>query len=1017
MEISSASGNNSSLVYSKAGSLSTLWQVYTDSTNNYAVFRNGVNREIFKIFESTKNVGIDEVSAGSTFSDVASAKLFVNSTTKGFLPPRLTTVQRDAIASPATGLSVYNTTTNTIDYYNATSWISGGVNIYNSDGTLTGNRTVTTGANTLTFNGTVNFDGGDLFILRNKFSTSYNGAIVIAQQNAKTSGYGQGNVIINTRSTFTNLTTTGTYNTLIGANAGAALTTGVYNTMIGSLAGINVTSGSWNTYIGTQSSGTTSDKAVIQLTAGSQPFLDGVAADMYPTNQNYAFIGGGYYANEQIQHFYFGAAPLLRDAAYPNSNKDLFFYAPSASQVTDRGGGNFTINAGRGTGTGTPGDIIFATATPTSTGTTLQTLTNRVWIKGETGNVGIGASPNASYKLDVTGSLRVTSFILLGGEISGPLNTYFNGPTINTGTFNLRYANAQLPATNASTLTTGELTVSSSNTVASIVGTGIVSFRISNTTSGATWFFENNRNAPAGSLEITNSISNAGVTLFTTRNVGINTNTDAGFKLDVQGTARVNGDLTLKDRIIFDTLTKGIQLLSGFPHEPSIIIGSQHSAYPTVGNRHLNIGVANSINNSASMVTNIGFTNVLSAHTTGLSTVIGIFNTLGANAGTLYPLLIGGSNNYSPTTSLSGTPSGLLIGTGNTCNFAFSSIIGWNNTATAQNQLIFGYSQSNVSTGGWTDVYFGTGVRSGNQNLLGKDVTINSSGAGAGADLTGGALILAGGKSTGAAISPDVIFATATPTTSGTTLQTLTNRVWIKGSTGNLLIASGTDLGDGAKLQVNGGGRINHLYAHTTGVYTSGLFSFTSVTTATSPSYTSGMFYGAGQSYYRNEFQGSATIPNSVIQSAQFNGTQIRFVNSSTAITMTQGVSSGIRAYASEVLQFSFDNAQTACSVSHVAGMQILAPYYQGANNPTITNFYGIVLNDSTEYSGTLSITNRWGIYQNGASDNNYFKGKVIIGSTDTVGVSPLNVKNLPTSSAGLATGDVWNDAGTLKIV
>lgn len=28
-----------------------------------------------------------------------------------------------------------------------------------------------------------------------------------------------------------------------------------------------------------------------------------------------------------------------------------------------------------------------------------------------------------------------------------------------------------------------------------------------------------------------------------------------------------------------------------------------------------------------------------------------------------------------------------------------------------------------------------------------------------------------------------------------------------------------------------------------------------------------------------------------------------------------------------------------------------------------------------------------------------------------------INLANLPTSSAGLKTGDVWNDAGTLKIV
>ena len=109
LEISAASGNSSSLLYIKGGSLSTLWQVYTDASNNYAVFRNGVNKEIFKIFESTKNVGIDETSITSTFGDTASAKLFVNSVTKGFLPPRMTNAERTAIVSPAVGLIVYCT--------------------------------------------------------------------------------------------------------------------------------------------------------------------------------------------------------------------------------------------------------------------------------------------------------------------------------------------------------------------------------------------------------------------------------------------------------------------------------------------------------------------------------------------------------------------------------------------------------------------------------------------------------------------------------------------------------------------------------------------------------------------------------------------------------------------------------------------------------------------------------------------------------------------------------------------
>jgi hypothetical protein len=60
---------------------------------------------------------------GSTTS-IASAKLSIDSTTQGFLPPRMTTTQRDAIASPATGLMIYNSTDNLVQAYNGTSWIN-----------------------------------------------------------------------------------------------------------------------------------------------------------------------------------------------------------------------------------------------------------------------------------------------------------------------------------------------------------------------------------------------------------------------------------------------------------------------------------------------------------------------------------------------------------------------------------------------------------------------------------------------------------------------------------------------------------------------------------------------------------------------------------------------------------------------------------------------------------------------------------------------------------------------------
>lgn len=51
----------------------------------------------------------------------ASAKVQIDSTTQGFLPPRMTTGQRDAIASPAAGLMIYNTTTNKLNVF-TTGW-------------------------------------------------------------------------------------------------------------------------------------------------------------------------------------------------------------------------------------------------------------------------------------------------------------------------------------------------------------------------------------------------------------------------------------------------------------------------------------------------------------------------------------------------------------------------------------------------------------------------------------------------------------------------------------------------------------------------------------------------------------------------------------------------------------------------------------------------------------------------------------------------------------------------------
>ena len=71
--------------------------------------------------ERMRITGDGGVGIGTT-SVNGSALLHLSSTTRGFLPPSMTAAQRDAISTPSSGLTVYNSETNKIQYYNGTSW-------------------------------------------------------------------------------------------------------------------------------------------------------------------------------------------------------------------------------------------------------------------------------------------------------------------------------------------------------------------------------------------------------------------------------------------------------------------------------------------------------------------------------------------------------------------------------------------------------------------------------------------------------------------------------------------------------------------------------------------------------------------------------------------------------------------------------------------------------------------------------------------------------------------------------
>ena len=92
----------------------------TSDQNNYIPKYNSGNLVSSSIFQDavTGNIGI------GTITPSATAALDVNSTTKGFLPPRMDSFARNAIVSPVQGLTIYNTSKKDIEFWNGTGWIS-----------------------------------------------------------------------------------------------------------------------------------------------------------------------------------------------------------------------------------------------------------------------------------------------------------------------------------------------------------------------------------------------------------------------------------------------------------------------------------------------------------------------------------------------------------------------------------------------------------------------------------------------------------------------------------------------------------------------------------------------------------------------------------------------------------------------------------------------------------------------------------------------------------------------------
>jgi hypothetical protein len=92
-----------------------------------------MNKLLFAAISMSSLQLLGQVGIGTSAPD-ASAVLEVQSTQKGLLIPRMSSTDRDAIASPATGLLIFNSSTGTFQFYTGTGWSSIGLtSVSNAD--------------------------------------------------------------------------------------------------------------------------------------------------------------------------------------------------------------------------------------------------------------------------------------------------------------------------------------------------------------------------------------------------------------------------------------------------------------------------------------------------------------------------------------------------------------------------------------------------------------------------------------------------------------------------------------------------------------------------------------------------------------------------------------------------------------------------------------------------------------------------------------------------------------------
>ena len=365
------------------------------ATSNFGLnFKtNNLNR---MTIDNAGNVGI------GTAAPNASSLLELSSSAKGILIPRMTAAQRDAITSTATGLQVYNTDSNQLNYYNGSAWATVGAGSGVGGSGTTGKIPKFTAASTL----------GDSLLSESGSTLTLNGLLALP---TTTSTAGQ--ITVN-GSRF--MHAFGTQNTFLGSGSGSLSLTGNSNTGIGSYAMALVTSASQNTAVGygalywndTGFGNTAIGGATLTGTFAAvnrNTAVGDVALSNTTSDDN---VGVGYYSLQSNTSgtqntalgTYAGQTGILANANTTGSNNTYVGYGSGPGTSTQLSN---SMALGSGSRVTASNQVVIGNIS------VVQTLLN--------GNVGIGVtSPQAALDVVATG---VSSSIIV------PRDTTANRPT------------------------------------------------------------------------------------------------------------------------------------------------------------------------------------------------------------------------------------------------------------------------------------------------------------------------------------------------------------------------------------------------------------------------------------------------------------------------------------------------------------------------------------------------------------------------------------------------------------